>query len=407
VNRNVRLVLGAIFCLFMVQTMVSVLIPVTASRMGLGGLEIGILIGLPGAVGLFTDVPSAALSDAIGRRPLMLGGSVLLLLAAGVFIFSGSPFQLTMAVLVYAVALSVTSGSALALVTEVAAPDRHAGVQGYNGAIQGLSAFVGALAVGVLIQGAPARWAFVSVGLVVLPIAVAVLLIRERVRRLGRRLQVTDVFISYRRAASLIRGSPQIQLAGLVGMNYGFVFLIVGNSFFPLYALKTLSLPAVFVGALLGYRSIVATLVSFFFGRTVARLGFRRAMLASNTLAAIGILLMPWSSTPVMLMVSATLQGMGCGFSAAIANLLVTSATPSTERALGFSSISFISRSGSLLFPLLLGRVLDVAGMRVALIAAGGLSVLCVAGLSGLSISRGRRIDWTTLEPTRLADAGG
>ncbi|MEA2633950.1 MAG: hypothetical protein QOH92_717, partial [Chloroflexota bacterium] len=87
-TRNLYFIFTAIFLLFATQTIVSVLVPITASDMALGGTFIGLLVALPSAVALLTEVPAAAFSDSVGRKLPMLVGAALAVLASVLFAFS-------------------------------------------------------------------------------------------------------------------------------------------------------------------------------------------------------------------------------------------------------------------------------------------------------------------------------
>ena len=173
-SRNLSFILMAIFFLFATQTIVSVLVPITASDMAVGGTFIGLLVALPSAIALLTEVPAAAFSDSVGRKLPMLIGAALAVLASLLFAFSASPLLLTVSVIVYGAAISVSAVPALAFVTEASRPENHARVQGFNGAVQGLSALAGALSVGFLLQLTSPRFAFVVVTLLALLVLFAV-----------------------------------------------------------------------------------------------------------------------------------------------------------------------------------------------------------------------------------------
>jgi len=384
-SRNLHFILIAIFFLFATQTIVSVLVPITASDLGIGGTLIGLLVALPSAVALFTEVPAAAFSDSVGRKLPILIGATLALLASVIFLFSSSLVPLTVSVVIYGAGLSVSAVPALAFVTEASRPEHQARVQGYNGAVQGLSALVGALSVGLLLQLTSPRLAFAVVTLLAVLALVAVARTDDHTRFNRPGFRLASVLRSYARVARLVRTSRQIQLAGLVSLNYTFVFLVIGNSFLPLLLIKNLGYSAVFAGVVLGFRSIVATIVSSSFGFIVGHVGFRRSMLITNAAAAIAVLLTAAAHAPAMFLILAALQGVGCGFSAATANLYVVSATAESDRALGFSTASFTSRLGTIILPVLLGSVLQLLGISTAFLVAGCVCVASVIALTLLS----------------------
>src|SRR5205807_1190162 len=152
VNRNLYLVFAAIFCLFATQTVVFVLIPLAAAAMELPGVAIGVLVAVLAGLGLASDVLVAVTSDRLGRKPLILTGAGLGVLA-GILLAVAEDFPTLFAgAVALGLSLSFAVGPALAYVTEACRPEQAARVQGYNGAVQGLSALAGAFAIGFAID---------------------------------------------------------------------------------------------------------------------------------------------------------------------------------------------------------------------------------------------------------------
>ena len=151
-NRNLYLVFAGIFALFATQTMALIAIPLAAASIGVPGYLIGVLVAIPAALGLCSDVVVAVASDRIGRKPLILAGAALGALAGLELAFSNDLAGLAVGSIVLGLSLSLSVGPALAYVTEASTPHAAARVQGYNGAVQGLSALAGALAIGFAVD---------------------------------------------------------------------------------------------------------------------------------------------------------------------------------------------------------------------------------------------------------------
>lgn len=380
VNRHLSFVLGSIFCLFAAQTYVFALIPLAAAGLGLPGILIGVLVGVAAGLGLVSDVLVAVVSDAIGRRGPMLAGAACGVLS-GILFALGSDFPTLLAgALVFGLSMSLAIGPALAYVTEASTPEDHARIQGYNGAVQGLSALAGALLVGFAVDhfGPPASALLGSV----LMGAVLILAypLGETVRRMPAPRSPRRLAGAYVSAARMLATRPPLQLASLVSLLYGSVVFVIGTAFVPLYIVRDLGQSAVLAGALLGARSLAMTLTSPFFGRIVERYGLLATMFGACGVATVGVVLTAVSSSPAFLFVALVLQGAGIGFTPAISNILITSATERRERALGFATNSFAARGGSLISPLIFGAILQVADMHAVFVAGGLLgSVYLVA----------------------------
>lgn len=378
-TRDLSLALVGVFCVFASQTVALVVIPLEASDLGLSGLAIGGVLAILFALGLGTDVIVAVMSDHLGRRPPMVLGA-LLGIGAGVFLGLGGGVPLVLGSVMFAFSMSLSFGPLLAYITE-AALERHAArIQGYNGAIQGLSALAAALAVGVAID----RFGVQRGGLL-LTILMAIALVTfvavgETVARRPR--PVAAVLVrSYATAFALLRSQPRLQMATLVALVFTSVS-VASSSFLPLYVVKDLGQPGVFAGTLLALRNGLMTAASPLFGAAVDRFGFVGAMFAANFVAVAGMLAVSLVTVPDLLVVPLAMTGIGAAFTAPTANLLVSGATTSAERALGFASSSMVPRLGGLISPLVFGAILEQLGTRAVFAGAGMLGAVYLALLA-------------------------
>lgn len=389
--------LGAIFCAFATQTVAFVLIPLAAAVLGLPGAAIGVLVAVLAGLGLATDMLVAVVSDHLGRRaPMLLGAGVGI--AAGAILSVASDFAGLLAGAVgVGLSLSLVVGPSLAYVTEACRPSDAARVQGYNGAIQGLSALAGALLVGVGVERlGPRPTAWLISGLMLLAFT-AFNGLQETVNRSPLR-SVTKVLGGYTSALHLLTTRPQLQLSALVSLIFNSVVFVVGNSFLPVYIVHDLGESAVFAGTLLAARNVGMTISSPFFGYTVRRFGLVPTMIGANSLAVAGVVAISVVTDARLLALPLALQGLGIGFAAATANTLVASATGRRERALGFATNSLVSRAGSLLTPLLFGIILETSGARTVFVAAGaiGLAYLAAMVTRAQLIAGAEKAGWET-----------
>lgn len=391
-NRQLSFVLGSIFCLFAAQTYVFVLIPLAAAEQRLPGIFIGVLVGVSAGIGLVSDVLVAVISDAIGRRGPMIAGAACGVLS-GILFALGSDFPtLLTGAVVFGLAMSLAIGPALAYVTEASTPKDHARVQGYNGAVQGMSALAGALLVGFAVDHFGAR-ASALLGSVLMGAALILSYqLGETVQRMPAPRTPRRLAGAYVSAARMLVTRPPLQLASLVSLLYGSVVFVIGNAFVPLYIVRDLGQSAILAGVLLGGRNLAMTLVSPFFGRIVERHGLLATMFGACIVAEVGVVLTAVSGSPAFLFAALVLQGAGIGFTPAISNILVTSATERRERALGFATNSLAARGGSLISPLIFGAILQVADMHAVFVAGGLLGGVYLVAMAGRIVSSGGAI---------------
>lgn len=388
------LLLGVVFLVFAAQTVVSVLVPLAATAVDLDASTIGLLVSIPLAVGILTDLPLAKASDHYGRRPALVAGSTTGVLAAIVLMIGGSVPYLIAGSLLVGVSLSLLIGPSLAFVTELATAENHARVQGFNGAIQGLSALLGALAIGVLVASVGIRAGFVSVVALMLGVAALTWPIRERSRERNgdaRNVRPASLLLPYWRAIHMMREEPAMVIAGLVAGLYTVIVLVVGNAFVPVYLVTSEGFSGADAGGFVAVRSVVAALVSLTFGTVVAKTGMIRLIISTNTLGIVGLGLVPLLAQTPLLGGAFIIQGVGIAFGPATANLLVTSATIGAERALGFSATQFTGRVIGVIMPIVLGVTASIAGFGALFLVTQMLGLAMVSAIAILAKEAARR----------------
>lgn len=396
-KRNVSLILGAVFIIFAAQTMVSVLVPFSATRSGLSASIIGLLVSIPLGLGLLVDIPIAKASDLLGRRPAIIAGGIVGTIAAITLALGEDLGHLVAGSVLFGLALSLLVGPALALVTEVSTHENHARVQGFNGAVQGLSALMGAGAVGILLTSAGTSVSFVAVAILIAATIGLAAPIREQARsqaRLPSGNPLTAFGSAYRRALAMLFQEPTLMMAAAAASLYGLVFLIVGNAFAPVYLVGA-GHSSADAANLLAVRSTVGAALSLTFGFVVVRTGMVRLILAANALGVIGIGLIPLMAQSDFILVAFALQGIGVAYGPATVNLLVTSATSESERAIGFSATMLAARVTGTLLPIALGVTATVGGYAaffLVSVVAGLLLVAAIAVLARRARASGKRI---------------
>lgn len=384
-TKNIRRLLLTVFLIFLAQSLTSVLMPIEATGIGMSASAVGLLVGIPQGVGFITDIPVASWSDIVGRRLPIIAGSVAGLLAAVLFTSAGSAGLLGVAVLVFGISMSLSSGPTLAFVTEAAEPRDHARIQGFNGSVQGLSILVGATSAGLLLSAAGARAAFWTMALVMALIGLISYGLRERTRKgIGLHLRPRSLATRYLRVLELIRTERAVRMAGASSLLYTLQLLTLENSFIPLYLIGFRHYAGAVVGLLLATRSLVGVGLSAMYGRIFARFGLVRPILIGNLIGFVGIIMVGLIANPLALVLPFALQGAGIAFGPATANLLITSATAEEERAIGFSANSFMGRVGGFAFPIIVGFAIATGGYKWLFITAGALGA---AGLVALSVA--------------------
>jgi MFS family permease len=360
----VSLVFGVIFAFFLSQTVIQIAMPIAASSAGISGAGIGVLIAIPSAVGLLFDIPLGALSDSIGRKGPILAGAMVGAVAGVVLAMSRDALGYSSGMALSAIAISLIQFPSLAYITEATPRIRHALVQGYNGTVQRLSLTAGTIVVGAALGRQDGAWTAFILAAAASAMAVPLVAGVSEAPRTSRAKKTNSpsLLSSYHLATRLLTTRPMMLLAAQIALANGLVVLVIGNSFIPLYLVREMHEPPLLAALLLTSRNVVAALLSSTFGPTSARFGIRRLILATNSLAAISVLLVPFAGSTLLLLLALVLQGIGYAFSAGTANVLIAAATIPSERAVGFAANQFVARLGVLVLSPILGWLLDSEG---------------------------------------------
>lgn len=369
--------LAIVGCVFFAQVVVLVTVPVAAARDSLSPATTGWLLAAYGGTSLVADLPIAALSDAVGRRRVLLSGAAVLTLGAAVLAVVGGALGYLLGLVTVGFSLALLVSPSLAHLTEIADTRDQPSMQGANGSAQAGASIFASILAGLMLalSGPAASFALAATA------GIAILLlgrgISDGASSKIKPINPRYVFGSYKASASLLR-SPLILLATALAVGYGLIFLVVGNGLMPTFAMG-LGVSSATVGVLLAIRTVVVLIVSPTFGRVVRRFGISRPVVFTTAVGAVGVSLVACAeASPLVLIPAALLQGVAIAYSAAAANMWVSGGTTNHARALGIATGNLGSRATLLITPPIFGAValrlypaapFLVAGVMTALVA--------------------------------------
>ena len=119
------------------------LLPEYAERFGLSAAEVGLMVAAYPLLMLVSSLPGGLMTDRFGARPLLVGGTALLVVATLGFAYAQNGWQLASARALQGLASGATSIAGMALVTARAGSNRRATAIGAAVALQGLSVLAG------------------------------------------------------------------------------------------------------------------------------------------------------------------------------------------------------------------------------------------------------------------------
>lgn len=343
------------------------------------GLTLGLLAATATLFAVLAGPLIGALSDAYGRRRVLIA---CITVNVGSFLLFGWAGSLSLIFLARAIngVASATTGTAQAYIADISAPENQARNQGISGAAFGLGAIVGPALGGGLVGWGVSVPIFVAAALSAINLVQVILLVQESLplehRKPFRREQlnvfapmlallsnartrrVAIAFVCFNLAFSAFASLLVLNLKDALGWNAAQasgIFVVVG-----------ITLTYIQVGVL---------------GRLVKSWGEARVNRTGMLLVAAGLALLPlaplvgWAAATVVVL-SGILLAIGAGLTIPTARVLVASKMPASEQGVSFGSLMSLAGLASALGPVAGGALYDVSTAGCFLLQA----VICVVG---------------------------
>jgi MFS family permease len=232
------------------------LLPLFAHELGAGPSLVGLVMGASTLTGIVVKLPAGALSDVLGRRRLLLAGSL---------VFATMPFTyLASSSLLVLILLRFTHGSATAIFGPVAsaslsdiapAENRGAWLATYSTA-QGAGQAIGPILAGYLISIGRFDLAFVVSGLIALVVPFIVSGWRDGFAAGPPR----EPWLEFKRGVLEVGGDPLV-LATSAAQAAQFMLNGTLSAFLPLYGREVLGLSVTQLGWLFGVQTVTTIAV--------------------------------------------------------------------------------------------------------------------------------------------------
>lgn len=329
------------------------ILPFFAEQAGASSLEIGILFASYNVMQFLFAPVWGALSDRIGRKPLILFG---LLGFSITFILFGLATSYT-EMLVYRILAGIVSAAAIptvsAMVADLFPPAERARGMGVIGAGIGLS-FVFGPVIGGLLSSYQFTYPFLaSGGVAFVTFLVVLFALPESLPAEQRSGQQREK-----------RGNPLVALFGSLSLLYGLLF-IVSFSFAGLETTFALYINDLygFTSKDLGYMFLVMGVISAFvqgglIGKMVKRLGEPAVLSTGLLLYAFGFLAILYADSFWSFALNLSLFGAGQGMIRATATAMITQRT-SQGQGVTTGAVSSVDSLGRILGPLVGGAIYD------------------------------------------------
>lgn len=363
------------------------LLPLFAQHLGAGPEVVGLVVAASTITGVFVKLPAGALSDVLGRRPLLL---------AGAFVFAVLPFSyLAIVSITGLIAVRVVHGHATAIfgpvasaaVSDLAPPDRRGRWLGTYATAQAAGQALAPVLAGYLIAVGGFDLAFVVAGVLGLaaPALVASVPIGQAapVAAAGRRWK------EFRTGIRDVLGARLVLIAS-AAQAVQFMLNGVVTAFLPLYAKDAVGLAPADIGWLFAVQTLAVLGARPVVGALSDRLG-RRAAIASGLMLCGGAL---WAVSmaddgPTLAMCVIG-YGLGVASTSAATSAFITDVTPRERYGAAHGVFGTIYDIGDALGPIGAGVLVGALGYESTfrLAAIVGVATAVVFALSPAALTR-------------------
>jgi MFS family permease len=351
------------------QQMLLATLPVYVIQMGGTNAQAGLITATAAITALIVRPFAGWLSDAWGRRPVVLLGCASYIAASAMYLLATTVAMLGLGRVAHGFALSNYTTGANTYIADLAPPRRRAEAIGLFAATADLGMITGP-AVGFFIAGLLGfHQLFYFSGFMAVLCLVCSLFARERrIRPAARRTKW-----SFRTGLIAIDALPLAWMAFCLGLGMGPV-----NTFLSIFATaRGLTNPGLFFST----QAVALLVTRTFAGRVADRYGRNVVIVPGLIAGALGILLLPFATTLPAFLVSAVLWGMGFGCAQPASMALLVDNVPGEERGLALSTYFMGFDVGIGLGAVALGVVSQTLGWEVM----WPISAVCVLlGLLGL-----------------------
>lgn len=407
ITRHVFALQCAVACLLSAAlSMMTVMVPLYATNLGLGPQWLGLLIALPGIFPVLLALPAGRWVDRLGPARWLFGGMLGLASAPlSLLAFPGAVGLALSRLLVGFCQLFVTlSGQSLVAALENGR-SHQSNFAAYS-TLLALGRMLGPIFMGLLIDTRGFRASFVVVLILLVvggALAYFVMLGNQHSANGTRHGLGTG-----RGAVRSVVSNVGFQMA-VLGSSGIFLALTVREAFMPAM-MEELGLSATVIGSLVSLGSLTAVVIRPVMPRVVAALrGTARTIVASMAAVAIGVGLLSLApaldGSVIFFAVLAIVTGFGSGMAFPLSIVSVASHIPRDERALALSLRLSSNHLVELGAPVLGGMLVAAFGYSAGFAVAG--LVLAVITVLALPRVRPYELIETAIERAAAADRAG
>ena len=359
------------------------LLPLLARELGATPTTLGFVVGASTLTGICLKLPGGTLSDVLGRRPLLLLGTIVFATMPVTYIGIASLGGLVALRFVHGAATAIFGPVASASLSDLAPPERRATWLSTYSTVQGAGQALGPVIAGYAIACGRYDLAFIAAGILALgtPFLAA---------RWPRDWSPAAP-ASPRRLHQFTSGITEVCRQPLILMTslaQGAQFVLNGtlNAFLPLFALDLVGVGPSTLGWLFALQTATTLVVRPLIGMLSDRTGRRGVIVAGLMVCSIAVLLVSLANTPLVLVAAILVYAAGVAVTTSATSALITDLPKRTRYGAAHGVFGTIYDVGDALGPILAGVLVATVGYRPMFQAMAGIAL--TASLAFYVVSR-------------------
>jgi DHA1 family multidrug resistance protein-like MFS transporter len=342
---------------------------------------------------LFTNLPVGILGDRIGRRPVLLGGALIITVSAFLCAIATNFWQLVMFRLLQGIGSSMWQTMRATLLQDILQPEERGRILGYFQTFMLIGSSAGPTIGGLTAAtwGLQAPFYAYGIGSVICLILSYVLIADPHpIHRRDDPHENAPSGYSWTRITRLLR-NPSYLAACIAALTVFFMRQGLRNTLLPLYADGELQLNEAEIGYAISFSTITNLLITIPVGYALDRFGRKTVLVPSLIASAVVAMLFALTSDFTQLIIVCVLLGLSTGAGGQAPLAMASDATMDEAHGLAMGLYRMFGDVGFIIGPLFVGVIADSYGLVwpfYAVAAVIMLSALFVQGYAKETYSR-------------------
>jgi MFS transporter, DHA1 family, multidrug resistance protein len=353
------------------------LLPLLARELGATAPMVGLVVGASTLTGIFLKLPAGAWSDVLGRRPLLVLGTIVFAVMPFTYPGVASLGALIVARFIHGSATAIFGPVASASLSDLAPPRRRATWLSTYSTIQGSGQALGPVVAGYLIASGRYDLAFVTAGLfaVATPFMAAAWPATSPLPAAEVPPPRLEQFTQGIREV----GRQPLILMTSVAQAAQFVLNGTLNAFLPLFARDVLGLSAFHLGWLFALQTLTTLSTRPLMGMMSDRIGRRGVIVTGLIVCSGGVSLVSMATTGAALAAAILVYGIGVAVTTAATSAFITDLAHRARYGAAHGVFGTIYDIGDALGPIVAGVLVAAVGYTRMFQVMATVAVLVMA----------------------------